>query len=228
MTVRGQKRASGEPGAIEEARTAADEMTDEVKVDLPEDQTRKWRTPAFQRMRFQWRGDDAAVMSSAQHAARQTIANLFGDAYALMHRIYEIVRDPVLDDHDEIVRDAYGFPEWKRQPDGWYVEDFSRLTRKQREDFLGSLVTALFAWEQQAAILWSEAMFAKAQFEERFAIAYDAPMTGTVDDRRAAGNKDAAEERYFAIYVSTVSKMADALVRSMDRLQTRLKDLLAA
>ena len=38
-----------------------------------------------------------------------------------------------------------------------------------------------------------------AKEAQRFALAFDAPMSGTVDDRKAAGNIDAREERYFAI-----------------------------
>ena len=67
-------------------------------------------------------------------------------------------------------------------------------------------------------------MFAKAQWEERFSIAFDAPMSGTVDDRRAAGNIDAREERYFAIFLSLYSRKADSIVRSMELLSQRLRD----
>lgn len=227
MADQGKQRASGETGAAEEAREAADAITEPIAVPSQEhEESRRWRTPGFQRMRYTFRDEDQMVVTRSQAEARRVMVLLFADAYAVMHRIYEIVRDPVLGENNEPLKDAHGFVIWQRQHDGWYVEDFSRLSRRQREDFLGSIVTALFNWEQQAAMIWSEAMYAKALFEERFAIAYDAPLSGTVDDRRAAGNKDAAEERYFAIYMSTLSKMADGLVRSMDRLQTRLKDIL--
>ena len=69
-------------------------------------------------------------------------------------------------------------------------------------------------------------MFSKGMFVERFSIEYDAPMHGTIDDRNARGNKEAAEERYFALMNSSVSRKADALVRTMTNLQLRIKDTL--
>jgi hypothetical protein len=85
----------------------------------------------------------------------------------------------------------------------------------------------MFGWEQRAADAWGEAMFAKAQWEERFAIDYDAPFTGTIEDRTAKGNIGAREERYFAIFLSLYSRKADAVVRSLALLGQRLKDSMA-
>ena len=43
---------------------------------------------------------------------------------------------------------------------------------------------------------------ARAAWEERFAISYDAPLAGTIDDRTAVGRIESADERYFeASYV---------------------------
>lgn len=67
-------------------------------------------------------------------------------------------------------------------------------------------------------------MFAKALWTESFSHYFDEPMRGTVDDRTAKGNVKSAEERYFALYLSSVSRKADALVKSMDRLTLRLRD----
>jgi hypothetical protein len=37
---------------------------------------------------------------------------------------------------------------------------------------------------------------------------------------------EAADERYFAIFESVLSRKADAIVRSMERLSQRLKDVM--
>lgn len=228
MVAQQARRASGEPGAVEEAQIQSDEMLQEVSAELPEERARHWRTPGMQRMRFQWHStEERAVIDQARIEATRVITENFRDAYAVMYRIYDIVREPVLENGEPVV-DADGLPVWRIQPDGWYIEDFTKLTRRQREDFLFSITTALFAWEQRAVEMWAEAMFSKAQFEERFAIAYDEPLKGTVDDRTAKGNMAAADERYFAIFMSVVSRKADAVVRSMERLSQRLKDTLQA
>ena len=230
MVEQNKRRASGETGAAEESREAADALEaplgDEAPGEAREEQ-RKWRTPAFMRMRFNWASpEEREVIEAARHEAQRAIVVAFSDAYAIMGRIYDIVREPVLDQTGKPVRDRFGLVEWKRDPDGYFVEDFTKLTKAQKESFLGSITTALFSWEQRSADMWADALFSKAQFEERFAISYDEPLRGTVDDRQARGNREAAEERYFAIYMSTLSRKADAITRSMDRLGQRLKDIL--
>lgn len=80
----------------------------------------------------------------------------------------------------------------------------------------------------RAADAWTESMFAKAQWEERFGIAYGAPHDGTIEDRTSYAKRDAAEERYFAIFAASYSRKADALVRVMSTLGQRLKDSLVS
>jgi len=227
MVEKNTQRGHGETGAVAEAKSAAETMLDQNVLELPEERATKWRTPGMIRMRFTWAStEERVVIDRAKNEANRVTQIVFADAYAIMNRVYDIVRESELDANGTPKRDEHGFLVWRRRPDGWYDEDFTRLTRKQREDFLFSITTALFGWEQRAADLWADAMFSKAQFEERFAIAYDAPMKGTVDDRNAKANMEAADERYFAIFESVLSRKADAIVRSMERLSQRLKDVM--
>lgn len=72
-------------------------------------------------------------------------------------------------------------------------------------------------------------MFSKAQWEERFALAFNDTTAGgrktdeAMTQKARAGSRD---ERYFAIFESLYSRKADALVRSLERLGQRLKDSL--
>lgn len=222
----GKTRASGQTAAAEEAKEATDTMTDPPDIVLPEDNPRSaHRTPAFTRMRTDWRGDDRIVLQRAQVAVEDRIQSSFAGAFEVMNEVYDIVREPETDEHGEIVRDpVYGWPVWKHNAYGGYVEDFTRLTIRQKEHLLFKITTRIFEWEQAAADAWGEAMLAKAAFEEQFAIGFDSSGKGTVDDRKAQGNLEAREERYFAIFVSTYSRKADAIVRSMTLLGQRLRD----
>lgn len=172
--------------------------------------------------------DDGVIIAQVQAEVDRVIREIFSDAFILVFRLYSIVREPEVDNSGEPRLDEDHLVVWKRLHDSGFVEDFSKLTKKQREDFMFSITTSLFLWEQRAASLWGDAMFSKAQFEERFAVAYDTPgeMRGrdTVEARTARANSAAAEDRYFAIYLSILSRRADAVVRSMDRLGMRLKD----
>jgi hypothetical protein len=200
-----------------------------AEVDLHEDRTRENRTPGFSRMRTEWESADAAVVASVMGIVQNRIVANFASAFAIMNELYEIVREPVYDGNGEILKDAYGFTIWRQTPSGSYMEDYSRLGHKERENLLFEITTNIFAWEQAAANAWGEAMFAKAQFEERFALTFqDTPGSRpTVDDRTQHARSEAREERYYAIFQSLYSRKADAIVRSMQLLGQRLKDVIS-
>lgn len=224
----GQTRASGESAAIEEAERQGEEMTESATVDLDVERQRLFEQMGFSRMRLAWRGDDKPVVARAMAAVEGRIEANFDDAFRIMFDLYDIVRTNVVDDNGVIQTSATGLPLWLKLPSGAYDEDWTRLTSRQKEDFLFRITTRLFFWEQSAGDAWAEAMLAKAVWTERFAVEYDKPMSGTIDDRTAVGNHHSADERYFAIFLSAYSRKADSIVKSMDRLALRLKDTLGA
>lgn len=200
-----------------------------AEVDLHEDRIRAFRTPGFSRMRTEWDSADAAVVASVMGIVQNRLVANFASAFAIMNELYEIVREPVIDEQGVILKDQYGFTVWRRTASGSYYEDYSMLGHKERENLLFEITTNIFAWEQAAANAWGEAMFAKAQFEERFALQFqDTPGSRpTVDDRTQHARSEAREERYFAIFQSLYSRKADAIVRSMQLLGQRLKDVIS-
>lgn len=233
--ARGQLRASGMTVAEEEVRDALKEMEEPVgkadgngEIKGLEGKRSKFRSPGFQLMRIEWRGDDRMVLDGAIDAVNKRLVAEFQDAYEVMNQVYELVRTPMRDAQGEVVRDKYGYIVWARKPDGSYDEDFTRLAHDKKEHLLFLVTTRIFDWEQRAQDAWGEAMFAKAMWEERFAIGFDAPMSGTVDDRTQAGRLEARDERYFAIFVTLYSRKAEAIVRSLQLLGQRLRDALTS
>jgi hypothetical protein len=226
MVKSGQTRKAGTTAAEETAAEEAEALTEPVEeAILPDERERKFRTPGFHRMRTEWRGDDALVKHQVEYVIDQRVMKEWMDAYQVMNQVYDLVREPERDpDTGHPQKDKYGFNIWKRTPGGGYDEDFTRLTHAQRENLLFVLTTRMFEWEGRKERAWLESMLAKAQWEERFSIDFDAPISGTVDDRRAAGNKGAADERYFAIFVAGYSRRCEAIVRSMALLGQRVRD----
>lgn len=225
----GQRRASGQTAAeataqeVAEGPEAPDAPIEEEVLDV--ERERGSRHPGFARMRTDWTGPDRAMIQRINATIEGAILNHFEDAYLLMNEIYEIVRDPEVTETGEIRVDQFGFTVFKRSPTGAYYEDWARLGHVQREHLIYKLTTSLFEWSQRAANLWTEAMFAKAIWTEEFAHAFDAvPGKATVDHRTAQGNLRSAESRYFAIFTSALSRKADAVVRSAELLNQRLKD----
>ena len=220
-----QERASGKTAAEEEAAKAVEEGSE--PIDLPSDDhdsTTLFRTPGFHRLKLEWKGEDREVLNGVQRVVEDRLVQTFADAYAVMYELFDMVRTPATSPNGEIIRDRLGFTVWKQTASGSWEEDWSRLGRKEREHFLFQITTRLFDWEQRAADAWGEAMFARGQWAERYGIEHDKLHSGTIKDREAVARKDAAEERYFAIFVTLFSRKADGIVKTMDRLVRMLRD----
>jgi hypothetical protein len=220
-----EKQARQTETAVRAESKASDET---MVVDPHDDRTRELKTPGFSRMRTEWHGPDATQVASLKHIVDGRILHLFPDAFVLMNDLYDRVRVPEGNPTTgEVLTDAYGFPIWKRTESGAFIEDYSVLGIKDREDFLFRITTNIFEWRQVAADMWGEAMFSKAQWEEAYAIGFDGPVGRlTVDDRTNKGRLHSRDERYFAIFVTLLSKKADSIVASMELLGQRLKDTL--
>jgi len=226
-------RASGRTQAEEETAEVSAAADTQIAIDLPGDDARdRHHTPGFSRIRTEWGGEDGSVLARVQGSIDERILRNFALAYEIMDALFSIVRTPEVGPDGVLPRiDQHGQIIWKRSPVGvGYEEDFSRLTSAQREHFLFQITSHLFNWEQAAAEAWTEAMFAKAIWEESFSVGFESVVGGrpTVDDRRAAGTRSSMDDRFFAIFVSAYSRRADAIVRSMERIGMRLKDVMVS
>lgn len=221
----GQIRAHGQ--------TAADAVAEEQVKEIDTPVTEKEEKPvgltrAFQRMRTDWHSADKDTIKSVQSIVDDQLFNAFSDAYSLRYEMFDIVRAKKIDKTTgEIETDDYGNALWEQNPDGTYVEDWTKLTSRDRERFIYQIITRMFEWEQAAADAWGEALFAKAQWQEAFSTGFDSFTEGKAIEkaREARANRQAADQRYLAVFKSLYSKKADALVRSMVLLAQRLKDL---
>jgi hypothetical protein len=220
--------------AVDQAHRVIGEIAREadapLTVDIDPDRTRETSTTGFARMRTDWRpGDSAEILGIVQQASG-IIHRTFPDAYLIMNELWGLVREPVANETTgEIETDVFGWPVWKKWDSGAYIEDYARLTAREKEDFLLRITTGLLEWEQKASRSWLEAMLAKGRWEEAMATGFISP-TGrvTVEERTQRGRAYAAEDRYHAIFRAAVSRSAEQLVRSLERLGQRLKDSLTA
>jgi hypothetical protein len=226
--ARSQVRASGKSAGTEVAEREEKELLEEMVQTLPEDDPRSAMSSlGFTRMKLDFTRDERVQMDRIKAIVDGIITRRFMDAHALMNDLFDTVRThEVNPDTGEMMRDGFGLPVWVRTATGAPEEDWSRLTRKQREDFLFRITTQIYRWEQEKADLWGEAMYAKAMWTEEFSIEYDRSMSGTIEDRTAAANRRAAEAKYFAIFSGQISKKADGIVRSMRDLSKVLTDSL--
>jgi hypothetical protein len=182
-------------------------------------------------MRVSWQGDDSERLTEITAVADDIIRKEFKVAFAVMTRLHKSVRTPLVEEGTGVLR-TYpdGTPMWETDELGVPAEDWSQLSDRDREALLFTIVTWLFEWELRAVDEWAQAMYAKVQWEEKFARNFTAlpgiQISGkpTIDDRTQWGHRNSAEERYFAVFRSVLSRKADSLVRSMIRLQKLLEN----
>lgn len=198
-------------------------------VDPAPDRVHRFQRLGLSRMKREWDADEAIEMTGIYRLVEDQMLKLFGDAYLILNDIYDVVREPVVDEETGVIEtDRFNFPVWKRTVSGAYVEDYRKLTSRDMNDFLFKITTRLFEWKQKQADLWGEAMFAKALWEEQFSLSYDEANTkgrNTVEDRTQRAKLGSREERYFGIFQALISRKADNLVSSLELLSQRLKDV---
>jgi hypothetical protein len=228
MVDQNKKRpSSGETAGEEATREESKVFAEPAAVTLPEERARKFRTTGFSRMRTDWQADDKIMMNRVRTLVDKVFAEAFGDAELLLYGLLDAVREAVLDERGDPQPGPDGLPIWRRNANGTFVEDWSKLTHRERERYLFQITTNLYLWEQRAADIWGEAMMAKGLWEDAFSIGYES-LEGarpTIDDRTARGKLTSRDDKYFALYVSWLSRKADALVRTMTLLSQRLKDV---
>jgi hypothetical protein len=222
-----KRPSTGETAGEEVVREESATFAEPASVQLPDERARKFRTTGFSRMRTDWGGEDRVMMNRVKLLVQKAYDSMFADAELMLYDLLNTVRDPIRDEHGELQPGPDGLPMWRRNASGSFVEDWSKLTMRERERFLFQFTTNLHLWEQRAADVWGEAMFAKALWEDAFAIGYESleDKRATIDDRTARARLESREEKYFALYVSILSRKADALVRTMTLLSQRIKDV---
>lgn len=196
--------------------------------DIPPDRTRRFTHVNFSRMRTQWTEADKTRLAEINRRADIVMSDCFPDAWWLLERVYRVVREPVVQTATGVIMtDGAGHTRWQRNSLGFIVEHWDRLGDRERDDFLHELAIHLIEWRQQAVTMWGSAMFAKGIWEEAFAYGYttaQSPGGGrlTVDDKTQAGHLAGIEDRYFAIFQAVLSRRAEALIKSLERLEALL------
>jgi hypothetical protein len=218
---------------IAESDVPADATQEQpLQPDLKPDRTRQFTNTNFSRMRTTWRDDQQPMMAVIQGEADRIIRTEFRVAFAVLDRIHKHVRIPMVNGPTgEVLTHADGSVRWKLDEYGVPEEEWELLTGDEKlcTGMLWTINTWLAEWELVAVKKWAEAMFAKVEWEQAFARGYKTlpgeQITGkpTIDDRTQTGHRVSADERYFAVFQSVLSRSADRVVESMTRIQWLLQ-----
>lgn len=218
---------------LKESEVPADDATaEETMVSDPHpDRTHEVTRASFSRMRFGWTGDDARQVAELEALSDRIIQRRFSVAQGIIKRIHHHVRRQALDrESGEYLTYEDGTPRWEKDEFGVPVEDWAILSDRDRLNLIGTILSHMFEWEMAKANMWAEAMYAKGEWEEIFSRGYtalpDHVVSGkpTIEDRTHHSQKNAAKERYFALFESALSRKADGVVRVMTGLQRMLEN----
>lgn len=216
-----------EDRVIQEEVQEADRPMDDA---FEEDRTLDFERTGESRMRTEWLSEDGAAIRGLHDLLDRQMLVHFAGAYQVMNEFWEIVRNPAVNEKTgEIEKDVYGWTVWTRNEFGAFDEDYTKLTHADIKHFLFKITTQLFGWEQAAATLRGDSLYAKAVWRQSFARGYQDSRTSggrTVEDRVQAGTLASEEDRFFGLFETVLSQRADALVRSMTTISQRLKDVL--
>jgi hypothetical protein len=215
-----------------ESDIPADDTAEEpLTADPPPDRTRQFTHAGFSRMRSGWIGDDRDKVLELEALADQMVKHRFVVAFAVIERVHRSVRTQAYNEGTgELLTYPDGTPMWKKDELGAPEEDWGMLSDRDRKGLLMTIATHMFEWELAGASAWAEAMYAKGIWEQAFASGFTALPPGvvsgrpTVDDRTQWGHKNAAEDRYFALFQTSLSKKADGILRAMRGIQRVLEN----
>lgn len=214
-----------------ESDIPADDTTEEtLTADPAPDRTRQFTHAGFSRMRTGWIGDDRDKVQELEALADQMVKNRFAVAFAVIERIHRTVRTQAAEVDERtgegrLLAFPDGSPVWEKDELGAPAEDWGLMSDRDRKGLLMTIATHMFEWELAGASAWAEAMYSKAIWEQAFASGFTALPPGvvsgkpTIDDRTQWGHKNAAEDRYFALFESSLSRKGDGILRAMRGLQ---------
>jgi hypothetical protein len=218
---------------LEKSEVPADDATAEEPMvsDPHPDRTHETTRAGFSRMRTGWRGDDADKVMELEGLSDRIIRRRFAVAFGIIDRIHAHVRTQAFSrDTGEYLVYEDGTPQWVKDEFGVPVEDWGLLADKDRLNLLGTIHSHMFEWQMVKANIWAEAMYAKGEWEEIFSRGYTSlpghVVSGkpTIEDRTHHSQKNAAEERYFALFESALSRKADGIVSAVTGLQKFLEN----
>lgn len=122
---------------------------------------------------------------------------------------------------------------WLQNPDGSFVEDWSRIDLKDMEKFIQAASSETFFASQKVINNYAEAVFAKYSYDDAYEDEYVAILHGTINDKTARAKRRTQKERWIALYKTLYYKRAkevvdrlDAHVRRVERIyQERQKEI---
>mgnify|MGYP000924388095 CR=1 FL=1 len=160
---------------------------------------------------IEWEPEDKEQLSVIMGSLDRMMRGQYAQAFAVEKKLLDQVRTP-------IPSNAGGG--WLMNPDGSYVEDWSRITIPDMEKFIQEASSWTFFSSQQVIDSYAEAVFAKFTYDDSYDDAYSSQLTGTIGDKQAKAKRRTKKERWLALYKTLAFKKSKEII---DRLEQHVR-----
>lgn len=137
----------------------------------------------------------------------EALRNQFPQVFAIENQLLAKVRTPL---------PAYDGPGWVMNRDGSYMEDWSRITLQDMEQFIQAATAEVFFSSQRVIDSYAEAVITKYTYDDAYDAVYSSTLTGTVGDKTAKAKRKTQDERWVALYKTLYYKKANELVNKLE------------
>jgi hypothetical protein len=207
---------------VSENTGLADENT------LDEDLVAQERNGLFNKISFNWRPEDRAILDRIKASAEGLIEEVFGEAIATIDRFYEQLRVPETVQHgnaEVVCRGADGRVIWKRNESGKLIERWDQLTGQDIEMTISDLLRIKLFIAPEVNRLLNDAIYAKHVAADAYDDAWGTVVQGTQGDRTAKANRASRSDRYHAHFRFVLYSTSNTLLREIAIFISRLSDI---
>lgn len=184
-------------------------------------QEEKWSRYRFlqQKIKPEWKEEDKNALEQLKRASEATFNEIFEAAFDVLDGLYQGVRVPVTNHHDQVVLDGSGRIQWQRDESGNFIEDWETLNGQDIDVSLLKLQELKLIISQRVRELFLDAVFAKNILQDDYHDSYSSVLQGTNPLREAKASRDTREARwnyFFRYYIWSLADSFDQeLVKTM-------------
>lgn len=173
----------------------------------------------FSKIEFKWKTEDKLILDRIRIACESVTSQEFRILQRTLDELYDQVRVPVLNQHENPVVDSQGRIVWQKDEYGRPLEDWKRLDGMDLEIAIFNLQKSRIEMSTRTNELLQEALFAKHIYNDSSFEGYQSLIEGTQGDRTAHSNRVSREEKYFSFYKYCLWTSADTLLKEIMNLQ---------
>lgn len=156
-----------------------------------------------------WTEDERDDVDYIKAKIDERIKRDYAEAFALEGAMLAKVRTPL--------PAVPGKPQaWAMNPDGSYIEDWSRIDTKDLETFIQAASAEAFFASQKMIDGYADAVFAKFTYDDAYDAAYAEILSGTIGDKTAKAKRKTLRERWVALYRALYYKKSKEVIDRLD------------